>query len=64
MCILAVSLSSAAGFNADETLSAAGPSISSNSQDSDYDLFAWAKQQGAKIADSIEVKSTAYGGRG
>jgi len=62
-----VPLSSAAGFNADETLSTAAPSIASNSQDSvngQHDLFEWAKQQGAKIADSIEVKSTAYGGRG
>lgn len=65
VCILAVFPPSAVGFNADEILSSVGQSMPSISKDDgQHDLFSWAKHQGAKIADSIEVKSTAYGGRG
>ena len=54
------------GFNADEKSPAAIPiaSVSHPSHNNEIDLFAWAKQNGARIADSIEIKTTSYGGRG
>ena len=55
-----------AGFKAEEITSAATSltSVTHVNDDKEVDLFAWAKQNGAKIADSIEIKTTPYGGRG
>ena len=58
--------SAVVGFTADEkaVTPAVQSSTSIHGDKDENDLFAWAKQHGAKIADSIEIRSTIYGGRG
>ena len=41
-----------------------GASSSDNNDGYSLDLFAWARQHGAKISESVEIRSTAYGVRG
>ena len=50
-------------FQVDERAAASNPSAASDNSDA-IDLFAWARQHGAKIADSIEIRTTKYGIRG
>ncbi|KAL7550628.1 hypothetical protein ACHAWF_013847 [Thalassiosira exigua] len=67
---LLVTLAPATSLKADErvqrvqqqapTAAASG----ANDGDGDIDLFAWARRHGAKIAESVEIRDTPYGGRG
>ena len=49
----------------DDRAAATAEAIGANTGDDDaHLLFSWARQHGAKISESIEIKETAYGGRG
>lgn len=53
----------ASSFNIDDEAVAAA-SRDDNTGGDTIDLFDWARQNGAEVSDSIEIRDTVYGGRG